>query len=325
MSLPLHKSRLKKDYSFYGICRRKLFLVKYKLYLFPIITFIVILSVNIAVAQGSKILGIITDENDKPLKNVRVTIIDRDRKIEIVTSTDEKGRFYEMGLLPSIYDLTCELEGYPRVKRSIRLYIGELKKVNVVMFKLNGLTFFNEGNYQAAIEFFQKVASNSPDCYDAFYYLGVSCLMLNKLDNAIDALSKAKKLRSDAVGVHLYLGECYIRKGLADKASESLEDAIAAQPSNENNLLIIGSIYEKYGITDKAISIYKKSLEIDPQLSAAHYQLGKIYLKEKNWEKSQFHLEQFLKYAPDDFKASQVEAVVEELRKIIKQKEKINE
>jgi tetratricopeptide (TPR) repeat protein len=297
---------------------RKLFLVKYKLYLFPIITFIVILSVNIAVAQGSKILGIILDEDGNPLKNVRVTIIDRDRKLEIVTSTDEKGKFYEMGLLPSIYDLTCELEDYPRVKRSIRLHIGELKKVNIVMFKLNGLTFFNEGNYQAAIKFFQKVASNSPDCYDAFYYLGMSYLMLNKFDNAIYALNKARKLRPDAVGVHLYLGECYIRQDSMNKASESFKDAIAAQPSNENILLIIGSIYEKYGITDKAISIYKKSLEINPQSSTAHYQLGKIYLKEKNWEKSQFHLEQFLKCAPDDFKAPQVEAVVEELRKIIK-------
>jgi tetratricopeptide (TPR) repeat protein len=295
--------------------------VKYKLYIFPIITLILILSVNIAIAQGSKILGVIIDEDGKPLKNVRITIIDRDRKIEIVTSTDEKGRFYEMGLLPSIYDLTCELEGYPRVKRSVRLHIGELKKVNIVMFKLDGLTFFNEGNYGAAVKFFQKVVSNSPDCYDAFYYLGMSYLMRNKLDNAVYALSKAKKLRPDAVGVHLYLGECYIRQGSTNKASESFKDAIAAQPSNENIFLIIGSIYEKYGITDKAISIYKKSLEINPQLSPAHYQLGKIYLKKKNWEKSQFHLEQFLKCAPDDFKAPQVKAVVKELRKRIKQKE----
>ncbi len=296
--------------------------MKYKLYIFPIITLILILSVNIAIAQGTKILGIIIDEDCKPLKNVRVTIIDRDRKTEIVTSTNEKRKFYEMGLLPSIYDLTCELEGYPRVKRSIRLHIGELKKVNIVMLKLNGFTFFNEGNYEAAIKFFQKVVSNSPDCYDAFFYLGNSYLMLNKLDNAIYALRKAKKLRPDAVGVHLSLGECYIRQGSVNKASESFKNAIAAQSSNENIFLIIGSIYEKYGITDKAISVYKKSLEINPQLSASHYQLGKIYLKKENWEMSQFHLEQFLKFAPDDFKASQVEAVVEELRKKNKAKRK---
>jgi tetratricopeptide (TPR) repeat protein len=295
--------------------------VKYKLSAFVIITLMLILPFNIAVAQGSKILGIITDENGRPLKNVKVTIIDRDRKIEIVTSTNEKAKFYEIGILPSIYDLTCELKGHPKVKRSIRVHIGELKKVNIVMFKLDGLTFFKEGNYQAAIEFFQKVASNSPDCYDAFYYLGMSYLMLNNIDSAVYALGKAKKLRPDAVGVYLSLGECYLRQGSMNKASESFRDAVEAQPSDENILLIIGSIYEKYGIIDKAVSIYKKSLEMNPQLSASHYQLGRIYLEKELWEKSLFHFEQFLKCTPDDFKASQVKAVVEELRKRIKQKE----
>jgi tetratricopeptide (TPR) repeat protein len=295
--------------------------VKYKLSLFIIVTLILILPFDIAVAQGSRILGTITDEEGTSLKDVKVTIFDPDRKVEIITYTNEKGKFYEVGILPSIYDLTCELEGYAKVKRSIRVHIGELKKVDIVMFKLDGLTFFNEGNYQAAIEFFQKVASNSPDCYDTFYYLGMSYLMLNNIDSAVYALSKAKKLRPDAVGVHLSLGECYIRQGSMNKASQSFKDTIEVQPSNENILLIIGSIYEKYGITDKAISAYKKSLAINPQLSASHYQLGKIYFEKGIWEKSLFHFEQFLKFAPDDFKASQVKAVVEELRKRIKQKE----
>lgn len=295
--------------------------VKYKLSLFIIITLILILPFNIALAQGARILSSITDEDGKPLKDVKVTIFDPDRKVEIITYTNEKGKFYEIGILPSIYDLTCELEGYPKVKRSIRVHIEELKKVDIVMFKLNGVTLFKEGNYQAAIEFFQKVASNSPDCYDAFYYLGMSYLMLNNIDSAVYALSKAKKLRPDAVGVHLSLGECHIRQGSMNKASESFKDAIEVQPSNENILLIIGSIYEKYGITDKAISAYRKSLDVNPQLSASHYHLGRIYLEKEIWEKSQFHFEQFLKFAPDDFKVSQVEAVVEELRKKIKQKE----
>jgi tetratricopeptide (TPR) repeat protein len=280
--------------------------VKYKLFAFPIITLILILPFNIALAQGSRILGTITDEDGKPLKDVKVIIFDPDRKVEIITYTNEKGKFYEIGILPSIYDLTCELEGYPKVKRSIRVHIGELKKVNIVMFKLDGLTFFKEGNYQAASEFFQKVASNSPDCYDAYYYLGMSYLMLNNIDNAVYALSKAKKSRPDAVGVDISLGECYIRQGSMNKALESFRDAVEAQPSNENILLIIGSIYEKYGMTDKAISIYKKSLEINPQLSESHYQLGRIYFKKGFWEKSLFHFEQFLKFAPDDFKASRV-------------------
>jgi len=299
---------------------RKLNLFKNWLLILPLAVFILFLFANIVFAQEGRIHGLVTDENGNPLANVKVTIFDPERSIKYTVKTDEKGKYYQMGLYPTTYEITFELEGYTSVREKAKVSIARQEVLNIIMARLKGINFFKEGNYEAAIDSLKVVTEILPGYFDAFYYLGISYLMEGDMDNAITSLKRAQELNPDMVGVYLYLGECYIRKGSTEEASKVFSRAIEMRPDKPVIYNIIGSLYDKYEKVDEAIGFYKKSVEIDPVLSSVHYRLGRAYLKKRDIEKSIIHFERFLELEPNDPKASRIKEVVLELMNRINRK-----
>lgn len=294
---------------------RKICLSKNNLLILLIIILCIFLIVNTASTQGGRIYGCVTDETGKPIPDVKITITDPERDIKYIIKTNENGKYYQMGLYPTTYEITFELEGYSPVKRKIKVSIGELEALNVIMAKLDGLDFFKEGEYEDAVESLKIVTEKLPDYFDAFYYLGISYLMQGDIDNAIASLKRAQELEPEMVGVYLFLGECYIRKDSLEEASEVFSRAIELRPDKPVIHNIIGSLYDKYKKIDAAIASYQKSAEIVPHLSATYYQLGCVYLKKGDIDNSIAYFERFLELEPNDPKASRVKEVVDELKK----------
>lgn len=298
-----------------------------KILLFIIlIMFVLVLSVSIAFAQRGRISGTVTDESGKPLPNVKITLLDLERGATFTVKTDKKGGFFKSGLYPSTYEITLELEGYYPIKDRLRLRAGAYEEMNITMTKLkpevkggedfvNGLNFFKEGNYQAAIESFKKVTENYPDYPDAFYNLGISYLKSGDIDNALISLQKANQLNPDMIAVYLGLGECYIKKGFMNKALESFSKAVEIQPDNAKIHYNIGTIYYNEDKIDEAIAAFEKSAELDPNLSSPHYQLGLAYFRKGDLSKSIAHFENFLELEPNAPEVPQVKEFIEELKK----------
>ncbi|HSQ34735.1 MAG TPA: carboxypeptidase-like regulatory domain-containing protein, partial [Candidatus Binatia bacterium] len=80
--------------------------------------------------------GKITIENDQPLPGVTVTATNTSGAgAKRVTVTDENGRFRFPALMPGLYDLEAQLEGFQTAKREgIRLQVGSTLAVD---FRMN--------------------------------------------------------------------------------------------------------------------------------------------------------------------------------------------
>ncbi|MFB0519415.1 MAG: tetratricopeptide repeat protein [Acidobacteriota bacterium] len=291
-----------------------------------LIMFTLVLSVSIAFAQRGRISGKVTDESGKPLPDVKITLLDLERGATFTIETDKKGEFFKSGLYPATYEITLELEGYYPIKDRLRLRAGAYEEMNITMAKLkpvvkggedfvNGLNFFKEHNYQAAIESFKKVTENYPDYPDAFYNLGISYLRSGDIDHATTSLQRAVELKPDTVAVYLGLGECYIKKDSMDKALEAFSEAEEIQPDNAKIHYNIGTIYYNEDKIDEAIAAFEKSAGLDPNFSSPHYQLGLAYFRKGELSKSIAHFEKFLELEPNAPEASQVKEFIEELKK----------
>ena len=125
-----------------------------------------------------------------------------------------------------------------------------------------------------AYQYFLKVTELIPTNAAAFLNLGTSCLVLNKVEEAISNLEQALKLRPNWVKVYRELAQCYQHKGQAKLAVEYLQKAIQLAPSDKENYQRLTAFYNNQGDYKKSIKYGKEHLEIDPNNSKVHYNLG---------------------------------------------------
>ena len=279
-------------------------------------------------SQETVIRGIVHDEQGNPLQKVKITLFDPSRGAKFSLSSNKKGEFIKIGIPPSAYKLSFELEGYFSFESQLLVRFAMEEKLDITLKKIppkidddkdfaNGISLFKEGKYKEATDSFLKVAEKFPDSIEAFYNLGVSYLRSGDAQSAIAALEKAIQLKQDAVEVYFALGECYFNLGQSEKAMEAFSKATNFDPNNPKAYYNLGIVYYKYNRTDEAIGFFEKAIELDPKLSSAYYQAGLANIKKGDLQKAIKYFEDFLNLEPDAPEANQVKAMIEELKKRI--------
>ena len=119
-----------------------------------------------------------------------------------------------------------------------------------------GIDFANSGDYQNAIDSFDKAIEVKPDFAEVFYNRGVAYIKLGKYTKAIDDFTQVILLNSDRSG---FLTMAFYNRG------------------NVYNLL------EEY---DKGINDYNKVIEMNPDFVEAYYYRGNAYIKLQQYEKA---------------------------------------
>ncbi len=184
-------------------------------------------------------------------------------------------------------------------------------------YKTMGIGAFNEKNYSAATEYFEKVVSLSSQKgtvdKEAIQNAAVSSMNGGNYDKAIEYYGKM--LPEDSTGVlygqlyKAYLAKADTATGIAKleegrkkfprnqalltenlnhlfrqkknaEAEELLKLAIQNDPTNHTLYLAAGSTYENLKRMDDAIAAYKKAIEIKPDAWQAYYNLGAYYNNE---------------------------------------------
>jgi hypothetical protein len=134
----------------------------------------------IGASTTGSIEGYILDSvTNEALKDVKVTLVSaRTETLSFELKTDGKGQFYKSGIIPGIYNLTLEKEGYIPQGGSIRV---RLNKTSRLEYKLepfenpgstmgpvgrnaaaSGLALFSVGNHEEAIIKFTEVIGQAP-------------------------------------------------------------------------------------------------------------------------------------------------------------------
>ncbi len=270
--------------------------------------------------------GVVIDSEGNPIKNVQIIFTDKERGTKFTFSSDKNGRFIKVGIPPALYIILVEHEGYYPLESEFKMDIGRNQPLKLILEKKPlpveadpdldlGSQFYEEGNYKEAEAAFRRAVERNPENVDANYGLALSLLRLDEIDEAIVLLEKVQQENPRLIEVYLALGESYFLKQETDKALSCFNQALEIEPDNAEVFYNIGIIHYQNGRMDEAIQNFLSSKSLDPQFAATFYQLGLAYIRNGETEKAIENLEEFLRLEPDSPLATQVESILEELKK----------
>jgi tetratricopeptide (TPR) repeat protein len=96
---------------------------------------------------------------------------------------------------------------------------------------------------------------------DSYYGLGICYKNLNRIDKAIEALEKAKKIREMDFSIYYELGVCHLLNGDVCSATKNLIKSLKLNPKNINAQIQLAITHEIMEENDMALMIYQKIIE----------------------------------------------------------------
>ena len=126
--------------------------------------------------------------------------------------------------------------------------------------------FFENHEYQEALEVCHKMLDNGIRGYSLLYLTAACCIQLNRLEDA----------------------------------KEFLHQAVIFEPLNEKKWQDLGFVFHKLGLFDQGLEAYLNSLQINPDSALAFNGLAVIFAHCKNYNASMKYIRLANKIAPND-------------------------
>ncbi|MDY6820113.1 MAG: tetratricopeptide repeat protein [Deferribacterota bacterium] len=173
-------------------------------------------------------------------------------------------------------------------KRAEEYYLKalEIRKDFAFAKKRLAVTYINEGKFEEAEDMLESIDNAS---IDVDYYLIKSLLYkkMDKIDNALDILLKAKKEYPASLEVLFELASIYEMQKEYDKCENILKEALALEPENPIFLNFLGYLYAELGKNlDEAYKLINKALEKDPDNPAYIDSLAWVLYKQKRYKEA---------------------------------------
>lgn len=188
------------------------------------------------------------------------------------------------------------------------LYIGDLPASETADLSLdNRITIedawalLRKGNVGKARKLFEKLGISSP-----FYFVGMgyASLILKEIGPAENAFLQALRLQPDMVLAHQGLAQIYEASGRMDQAFGELREVLKNEPDNSwalakyesirakrtTSLLNEGKTRLASGDREGAKNAFLRALYYSPDSVEAHWNLGQLFFKEKEWNSALIYL-----------------------------------
>jgi tetratricopeptide (TPR) repeat protein len=149
-------------------------------------------------------------------------------------------------------------------------------------YYLGYLSYTDKKPAQAA-EYFSKTIVLNPDFPDPYYELALSQISLNKPDEALSTLDKARKKFAQNYTLELCTGLAYGRKKEYKEAAEHYTAAeVIAKATDPSRLddqfyFQLGATYERMGDYTQAEQYFEKCLQLAPDSAEAQNYLGYMW------------------------------------------------
>lgn len=240
--------------------------------------------------------------------------------------SDKKGHFYKGGLVPGIYKITVEKEGYFPMSDSIRVGLGGTAGVEIKLESVEssipessrisdqGMKLLDGGKYEeAARKFSDAIAADqlNPVFY---YYRGVSLEKGGNIEGALEDYKKSSELKPDFVLPISRTGNVYAKNKDFPKAIEFYKKAMEAGERDTTIWYNYGVCLLNLGDKDNARTVFEKLLSQDPNYSDAYYYLGIIYLNLGDAEKAKELLTKFVEMDSENKNAATAKEILKSLK-----------
>ncbi len=115
---------------------------------------------------------------------------------------------------------------------------------------------------------------------------GHSFLVSGDYEKAIDAFDRALEINPGLPQAYLQRGAAYLRSGRKIRAIHDFDNALKINPKMPRAYLFRGIAYQKLGRNRKAIDDFDNAIEINPKMARAYFRRGLAYKALGNRQKS---------------------------------------
>ncbi|GHV89343.1 hypothetical protein AGMMS50267_17030 [Spirochaetia bacterium] len=145
----------------------------------------------------------------------------------------------------------------------------------------NGNYYYNNGNFQEAIDAYSKAIESDP-CYGVSYLnRGLAYEKQKDYSKAIIDFTHIFSLKDSYLYAEAYVYRARVLYKIKeyDKAISDCKSAIKIDPSFEESFIILGTIYQEIGKDKESIQCFSKAILLDSENNLAFMFRGDIYKK----------------------------------------------
>jgi Flp pilus assembly protein TadD len=284
-----------------------------------------------AFAQGI-VKGKVVDEKGQPVTDAKVTIAGPARNAE--TKTNNRGEFVQVGLQSGRYTVTVSKDKVGQAAQQVNVTQGTPAEANFTLTPTSGMSpeqkavqeaaaaaidALRAGRDDEAITKLNDVVGKLPTCSDCYYNLGIAYTHKQQWPEAEAALKKSIELKPTNPDPYNGLANVYNAQKKFDEAlamnQKATELAGSTAGAGGTGSAVVLFNAGKYA---EAKTQFENATKADPNNANAFYQLGMTNLNLGQIPDAVSALETFLKLAPMDPKAAQVQQSLPALQQMMK-------
>ena len=207
---------------------------------------------------------------------------------------------------------------------SVVLSLAVLIPQQIFAQSSKGIELYNQWQFAEAETVLREALKADPSETPANYYLGLSVLMQEKYNDAIDIFVKVKRSQDRAdkktrpavpSEYQIQLAMARARLGLRqyDEAWKNLESARIEDGTASDVYVYRGASYVLQGKNKEAIKELEKAIKLDEKNPYTYYYQGLAYYQSGQADKAVTALKMFLQLNPSAPEASKAKKIVTEL------------
>jgi tetratricopeptide (TPR) repeat protein len=203
-----------------------------------------------------------------------------------------------------------------KIVRSFLLVLGALLLIGSAQRQEleDGIRLYQENKFMDAQQVLRQVIENDAENPQAHYYLALSLLGLEKLEDAEVEMNLAAEWGLPADKAKVGLARVFMKKGETAQALTVLN--LAEQDDAENSELYYYRGIVKASRQDFAGSAadLEKAIQLEPSNPYSYYYAGMSYSRLKRPDKMVNHFQTFLRLAPKAPEAPKVQSLLRSVR-----------
>ncbi len=141
--------------------------------------------------------------------------------------------------------------------------LKQKKNINSALIGL-GIAHFEKGDFDKAIEFYQKALQEDPDSAEANAGMGMALARINKTNESIESFKKALKMAPGCGILANWIADAYFDLGDLENAIEFYGQATRLNRMDSNAHNDLADAYRLSGQIDLAIEHYDLTIQLDP-------------------------------------------------------------
>ncbi len=193
-------------------------------------------------------------ENSEIIKYIQDLKTEKDRFNISGELYDELSKALAHGIIKSFED----------IKYLRKLSKDKFKKDWSIFYAL-GIAYGNKGEYNNAIEAYQKAVEINPKNDDPYNNMGIAYDEKGDYNNAMEAYQKVVEINPKDDKAYNNMGIAYYDKGEYDNAIKAFLKALKLNPKKDVAYYNMGINYGKKGEYDNAIEAFRKVFELNPK------------------------------------------------------------